>query len=108
ERPLADIPWTSASGGWTRKVLALLGTDHDKVIARTIGRTRSAVKAERLRRRLPPFSGWSGHGPAWTAEHVAPLGTDTDAAVAKKIGRTRRAVSQKRAALGVRVPRPAT
>ncbi len=41
---------------WTPAQLALLGTDADKVIARRIGRTRSAVTSKRVKRKVPAFS----------------------------------------------------
>ncbi len=90
---------------WTPAQLALLGTDDDKVIARKIGRTRSAVTTQRVQRKIPAFSGSPGGGRAWEAEEVALLGTGTDAAIASKIDRTRSAVSQKRAALGIAAAR---
>jgi hypothetical protein len=98
---LRPVRWTPERGGWAAEQLALLGTDHDKLIAQKIGRTRSAVKAQRQRLDIPVYSGWPGHGPAWTAEEIARLGTDTDAAVARTIGRTTNAVAQKRMKLKV-------
>jgi hypothetical protein len=90
--------WTPARGGWTAEQIALLGTDHDKVVAEKLGRTTSAVTSQRTLRKIPAFSGSPGGGRAWTDEELALLGTDTDAAVAARTGRTRTAVSQKRAA----------
>jgi hypothetical protein len=98
---LRPVRWTPERGGWAAEHLALLGTDHDKVIAQRIGRTRSAVKAKRQHLGIAVYSGWPGHGPAWTAEEIARLGTDTDAAVARVIGRTTNAVAQKRMKLEV-------
>jgi hypothetical protein len=95
--------WTPERGGWTAEQVALLGTDHDAVIAQKLDRTRRAVTSQRTLRRIPAFSGYPGGGPGWTADELALLGTDTDAAVAEKIGRTTGAVAQKRAAL--KVPR---
>jgi hypothetical protein len=46
-----------AEGGWTATEDALLGTDHDDVIAERIGRTKSAVTSRRVRRKIPAFSG---------------------------------------------------
>ena len=98
---LRPVRWTPERGGWAAEHLALLGTDHDKVIAQKIGRTRSAVKAKRQHLGIPVYSGWPGHGPAWTAAEIARLGTDSDAAVARAIGRTTNAVTQKRKKLKV-------
>ena len=39
---------------WTQGQLALLGTDADKVIAARIGKSRDAVRAQRVRRKIPP------------------------------------------------------
>jgi hypothetical protein len=39
---------------WTQGELALLGTDADKVIAARIGKSRDAVRAQRVRRKIPP------------------------------------------------------
>ena len=86
---------------WTLAQLALLGTDDDKVIAKKIGRTRGAVTTQRVRWKIPAFSGSPGGGKGWTPEELALLGTDTDEAVARKLGRTGSAVSQKRAAVRV-------
>ena len=93
--------WTLERGGWTPDELALLGTDHDKVIAEKLGRTLSAVMSKRVQRKIPAFSGWPGSAPGWTDDEVKLLGTDTDEAVAAKIGRTPSAVAQKRAALTI-------
>ena len=95
------LRWTPERGGWTAEQVALLGTDCDKVIARRIGRTTAVVTTQRVKRKIPAFSGWPGGGPGWTAEELALLGTDTDEAVAEKIGRSASAVAQKRAALKV-------
>jgi hypothetical protein len=93
--------WTPERGGWTEAEVALLGTDHDKVIAARIGRTVSAVTSQRTLRKIPAFSGSPGGGRAWTDEEISLLGKDTDTGIAAKIGRTPSAVSQKRAALGI-------
>ena len=42
-------PW------WTRRELALLGTDDDDVIAAKVGRTPEAVRLMRRKRRVPQF-----------------------------------------------------
>jgi hypothetical protein len=40
---------------WTRRELALLGTDHDEAVAARIGRTPNAVGVMRRRRKVPKF-----------------------------------------------------
>jgi hypothetical protein len=47
--------WTAGNGGWTAEQLALLGTDHDEAIAARIGRTVSAVRSQRAKRRIFAF-----------------------------------------------------
>jgi ParB-like chromosome segregation protein Spo0J len=59
--------------------LTLLGTDHDKVIAQKLGRTRSAVTSQRTPRKISAFSGSPGGGRAWTDEELARLGAVTAA-----------------------------
>jgi transposase-like protein len=93
--------WTPERGGWSAGEVALLGTDHDKIIAQMLGRTCGAVTTQRTLRKIRAFSGSPGGGRAWTNEGIALLGTDTDEVVAARIGRTPGAVSQKRAALKV-------
>jgi hypothetical protein len=39
---------------WTQGQLALLGTDADKEVAARIGKSRDAVRAQRVRRKIPP------------------------------------------------------
>jgi hypothetical protein len=39
---------------WTQGQLALLGTDADELIAARIGKSRDAVRAQRVRRKIPP------------------------------------------------------
>ena len=39
---------------WSDEELALLGTDTDKVIALRLGKNRSAVRSQRVRRKIPP------------------------------------------------------
>jgi hypothetical protein len=67
------------------------------VIAKKLGRTRSAVTTQRVKRTIPAFSGSPG-GRAWTDEELALLGTDHDEKIAARIERTPGAVMQKRAA----------
>jgi transposase-like protein len=93
--------WTAESGGWTEEQVALLGTDHDAVIAQKLGRTLGAVTSKRTQLKIRAFSGSPGGGRAWTEEEIALLGTDTDETIAARIGRTTGAVAQKRAALKV-------
>lgn len=47
--------WTPT--GWTPEQLALLGTDTDEAIAERLRRSRSAVRAMRFRRGIPPGAG---------------------------------------------------
>jgi hypothetical protein len=54
--------------GWTRKQLALLGTAPDKVIARRIGRSRSAVRSKRWACGIPKY----GAEPMARGRHLSP------------------------------------
>ena len=38
-----------AEGGWTPEQVAMLGTDHDEVIAKKVGKTTNAVTRRRTR-----------------------------------------------------------
>jgi transposase-like protein len=49
------LRWTSANGGWTKKELALLGTDDDEAVAKKLGRTVTAVRGKRLRLKIRVF-----------------------------------------------------
>jgi hypothetical protein len=90
--------WTPERGGWTAEEVALLGTDHDKIIAKKLGRTLGAVTSRRTQRKIRAFSGNPGGGRGWTDEELALLGTDYDEVIAARIGRTVGAVEQKREA----------
>jgi transposase-like protein len=80
--------WTAARGGWTAEQVALLGTDQDDAIALKLGRSRGATTTQRVKRRIPAFSGWPGGGPVWMADEIALLGTDHDEAIAARaVGR---------------------
>ena len=46
---------TPANGGWTKKELAVLGTDDDDVVAKKLGRTVASVRAARIRHEIPVF-----------------------------------------------------
>jgi hypothetical protein len=47
--------WTPATGGWTAAQVRLLGTDHDEVIAKQIGKRVGAVRVKRVRLKIPMF-----------------------------------------------------
>jgi hypothetical protein len=94
--------WTPARGVWTAAQLALLGTDHDMVIAKRIGRTLNAVTVKRVRLKVPAYSECVGCGRAWTANEISLLGTDHDQVVARKTGRSVDAITWKRLSLRIR------
>ena len=79
--------WTPENGARTANELTLLGTDHDEVIAKKVGRSLGALTTQRVLRKIPAFSGWPGSGPTWTKKEIRLFGTDTDAALAKQNGR---------------------
>ncbi len=84
--------WTPATGAWRSEEEALLGTDHDPVIAASIGRTVHAVTSHRTRLGIQAFSGNPTNGRPWTPEELAKLGTSRDEDLAAELGRTARAV----------------
>jgi hypothetical protein len=47
--------WPGGGPGWTAEFLGLLGTDHDEVIAKRIGRTDGAVGQKRGALRVKVF-----------------------------------------------------
>jgi hypothetical protein len=49
------LPGYNRGPCWTRRELALLGTDDDEVVASKIGRTPNAVGVMRRRRKVPKF-----------------------------------------------------
>src|SRR5262249_5257317 len=49
------LPDRWAAGGWSAEQLALLGTDHDEVIAKRVGRSANAVTVKRVRLKVPAF-----------------------------------------------------
>ena len=66
--------WTPTTGGWTAAQLALLGTDDDKVIAKTLRRSLAAVRKKRVVLKIPACSGNSGGGRGWTARELETAG----------------------------------
>lgn len=95
--------WTPTNGGWTQEELALLGIDHDPVIAERIGRTRSAVTSMRVRLKIQAFSRNPVNGRPWTKGELKKLGKEGDEVIADQIGRTSLAVKLKRNELGIPV-----
>jgi hypothetical protein len=93
--------WTPANGAWTTDQIALLGTDHDKAIAKKLGRSVNAVTVKRVKLHIRAFSGNAGGGRDWTDSELKLLGTDRDEVIAAKIKRTTSAVRQKRTALKI-------
>jgi hypothetical protein len=71
---------------WSQQMLALLGTDSDRVIGEKLGISTSAVQSKRASLGIPHFEPWS-------PEQLALLGQYSDATVAKMLGVGRRAVS---------------
>ena len=87
---------------WTKSEVRLLGTMFDGVVARTIGRTYSAVwtsrRSLRIRRfRIRDDGGWR----LWEEWEIALLGTLPDIRLADKIGRSIGSVTVKRRKMGI-------
>ena len=80
---------------WTDEEIAVLGTDHDPVIAERLGVAPHIVEQKRRRLRIPP------HVARWSDAEIALLGTNTDREVAETLGRTTSAVETKRVSLGI-------
>jgi hypothetical protein len=93
--------WTPANGAWTADQIALLGTDHDKVVAQKLDRSVNAVTVKRVKLHIRAFSGNSGGGRDWAASELKLLCTDHDKVIAAKIKRTASAVRQKRTSLKI-------
>jgi hypothetical protein len=56
------MPQRWATTGWKPEDLALLGTIPDEELARQLGRTRSAVRSQRVRQGIPPAISHRGEG----------------------------------------------
>jgi hypothetical protein len=80
---------------WTNAEIALLGTDTDRAIARTLGLPMNIVRNERQR------LGISALSQRWKEHEIALLGTARDSEVAHKLGKSASAVLQKRDQLGI-------
>jgi hypothetical protein len=85
---------------WTPEQDALLGTDHDEVIAEKIGRTTIALRSRRVNFSISAHPGGVRY---WTPEELALLRTADDEVIAAKLGRTHTAVQQKRHVLAIPV-----
>lgn len=79
---------------WTKKRIAMLGTDSDPNIARRLGIPKGRVIYQRQRRRIPSFTPAVRF--AWTDEMVRKLGAETDARVAASFGTSVAAVRHQR------------
>jgi hypothetical protein len=80
---------------WSEGEAALLGTASDVELTERLGRSRSAVRSARRRRRVPPDAAG-----AWTPEEDALLGTMPDAELAKRLRRPAAAVARRRLKFG--------
>jgi hypothetical protein len=99
----SDIPRTSVHPNrypWSKKLLKLLGTMPDMVLARRMGVHLTTVSEERRRRRIPAFR--ERLPPIqWTSEMINQLGTDFDWAIGERIGLPTHCVRRKRQLLGI-------
>src|SRR5438477_2459120 len=83
---------------WTEKETSCLGTQSDREIATSLGRTEESVRAKRTALAIPPAA---LRLKRWTANEDGLLGSAPDDQVAKQLGRTRVAVTARRCALGI-------
>ncbi|HWM94150.1 MAG TPA: hypothetical protein VN493_25560 [Thermoanaerobaculia bacterium] len=77
---------------WTPELVARLGREPDRKIARELGIADSVVNKKRRRHGIPPFLAKR----RWTPEELALVGTAPDAEIARKLGRTPQAVAYAR------------
>jgi len=77
---------------WTPELVARLGREPDRQIARELGIAESVVNKKRRRHGIPPFQ----EKRRWAPEELALVGTAPDAEIARKLGRTPQAVAHVR------------
>jgi hypothetical protein len=90
---------------WTAKELRLLGTKADEEVAKRIGRTRQAVRVQRLRAGLPRVIPPGGRR-EWDDAELGALARMSDVEVARHTGRTLKAVRVKRSVRRIPAPSP--
>jgi hypothetical protein len=84
---------------WSRRLASLLGKVPDYKLARKAGVSVGAVRAERIRRAIPPVRTWMRV--RWTRRRLALLGKVTDRELAAQIRTSPTTVSIKRRSLGI-------
>ena len=89
----------SAPHFWTRKRLALLGTNSDGAIAKRLGITPSQVFLQRNRRGIPAFESLHHGRCNWGQTELGLFRSYTDQEIAKLTGRSVNEVAAKRRAL---------
>lgn len=77
---------------WTPELVARLGREPDRKIARELGIAETSVHKKRRRHGIPPFQAKR----RWTPEELALVGTAPDDEVAPKLGRSPAAVANAR------------
>jgi DNA-binding CsgD family transcriptional regulator len=77
---------------WTPELVARLGSEPDRKIARELGIAETSVHKKRRRHGIPPFQAKR----RWKPEELALVGTAPDAEIARKLGRTPEAVAHVR------------
>ena len=80
---------------WTDEEIALLGTDHDPVIAERLGVAPHVVEQKRRRLGIP------GIVDRWSPAEIGLLGTAKDREIAERLRKTTAAVRRKRELLGI-------
>jgi hypothetical protein len=84
-----------ATHRWTDEEIAILGKEHDAMIAERLGVAPHIVEQKRRRLGIP------GLLDRWSVEEVAVLGTAKDREIAERLGKTTAAVRRKREILGI-------
>jgi DNA-binding CsgD family transcriptional regulator len=77
---------------WTPELVARLGRESDRQLARELGIAETSVRKKRRRHGIPPFQVKR----RWKPEELALVGTASDTEIARKLGRTPAAVAYAR------------
>jgi hypothetical protein len=99
--PHGDVPEQhhARAFNWTKRKVALLGTDSDRKIAERLETTPQVVTRQRTRMGIASF--YRYRRISWTKTMVSLLGKTTDWEIAKKYGMKRESVARERRKRGI-------
>jgi hypothetical protein len=99
--PHGDVPEQRQprAFNWTKRKIALLGTDSDRKIAERFGTIGGVVARQRTRLGIPSF--YHYRRISWTKEMVSLLGKATDWEIAERYGMKRESVARERRKRGI-------